>query len=235
VVNAPGKIFALAFAAIALGACAADVDEPWFLDHDRIVAVRATPPHVASGETSVLDALIGTKGAPTHVATPDLAYVVSPESLADVLAPGAQGWVVTAPDEARLAAARTALNLEADAPVPLQIGVSYAANTLFALKTVYLGDRASNPTLEGLTIDGAPAPEGAVEMARGVDVRLAVAADAELMKVNWLTSTGTMHDFDLPSAYVVIEEEDPSSGELAIVLRDRAGGVVWRVWTLNAP
>jgi hypothetical protein len=211
----------LAVAAIALGACAADVDEPWFLDHDRIVAVRATPPHIASGETSVLDALLGTKGAPTHEATPDLAYVVSPESLADVLAPGPQGWVVTAPDEARLAAARTAMNLE--------------ANTLFALKTVYLGDRAANPTLEGLTIDGAPAPEGAVEMARDVEVRLAIDADAQLMKVNWLTSTGTMHDFDLPSAYVVIEEEDPMAGELAIVLRDRAGGVAWRVWTLTAP
>ncbi|HUQ07273.1 MAG TPA: hypothetical protein VM261_32500 [Kofleriaceae bacterium] len=229
------QIIALAVAATALGACAADVDEPWFLDHDRIVAVRATPPHIASGERSVLDALIGTKGAPTHEATPDLAYVVSPESFTDILAPGAEGWVVTAPDEARLAAARTALDLDADAPVPVQIGVSYAGNTLFALKTVYLGDSVANPTLEGLTIDDAPAPEGAVEMARDVEVRLAVEADAELVKVNWLTSTGTMHDFDLPSAYVVIEEEDPSSGELAIVLRDRSGGVVWRVWTLTAP
>lgn len=227
--------FAAVAVALATGACAAEVDEPWYLDHDRIVAVRATPPHIASGERSVLDGLVGTKGAPTRVAAPDLAYVVSPESFTDVLAPGPEGWVVTAPDEARLAAARTALGLAADAPVPVQVGVSYAGNTLFALKTVYLGDRAANPTLDGLMIDGAPAPEGAVEMARDVEVRLAVEADAAMVKVNWLTSTGTMHDFDLPSAYVVIEEDDPTEGELAIVLRDRAGGVVWRVWPLNAP
>lgn len=221
--------------ATAAAACAGDVDQPWHLDHDRIVAVRATPPHIASGERSVLDALIATEGAPTHVATPDVATVVSPTSLSDVLAPGPDGWAVTAPDEARLAAARTELGLEAGAPVPVQVGVSYAGNTLFALKTIYLGDQVPNPTLEGLLIDGAEPPADTVQMARDVEVRLSVAADASLMKANWLTSCGTMHDFDLPDAYLVIEDEDPTEGELAIVLRDRSGGVAWRVWTLTAP
>jgi hypothetical protein len=232
------KALAIALAltgAIGGAACAGDVDQPWYLDHDRIVAVRATPPRIVSGERSVLDALLATEGAPTHEATPEVAAVVSPMSLADVLAPAAEGWVVTAPDEVRLAAVRTELGLEAGAPVGVQVGVSYAGGTLFALKTVWLGDSAANPTLDGLTIDGAAAPADAVQVARDVEIRLSVAADAALAKVNWLTSVGTMRDFDLPSAYFIVEEEDPTVGELAIVLRDRAGGVAWRVWTLTAP
>lgn len=221
--------------ALALVACAGEVDQPWYLDHDRIVAVRATPPQIASGERAVIDALLATEGAPTHEATPDVATVVSPQSLADVLAPGPEGWVVTAPDETRLDAARAELGLEAGEPVGVQIGVSYAGGALVALKTVYLGARAENPTLAGLRVDGAEPTGESLQLARDVEVRLAVDADAELVKVNWLTSTGTMHDFDLPSAYLVIEDEDPSVGELAIVLRDRAGGVAWRVWSLTAP
>lgn len=226
---------AIVLGALALAACAEDVDQPWDLDHDRIVAVRATPPSIASGERSVLDALLATDGASTHVATPDVATVVAPQSLADVLAPGPEGWVVTAPDAARLDAVRAELGLEPGAPVGVQIGVSYAGNTLIALKTVYLGERAENPTLAGLLVDGAEPTGDSVQLARDVEVRLSVEADAALAKVNWLTSCGTMHDFDLPSAYLVIEEEDPTEGELAVVLRDRAGGVVWRVWSLTAP
>jgi hypothetical protein len=230
-----GALFATLAASVTLAACAADVDEPWFLDHDRIVAVRATPPGIAAGERAVLDALVGTKGAPTHEATPELATVVSPQSLQDVLAPGPEGWVVTAPDEARLAAIRTEMNLEPGAPIGVQVGVSYAAGTLFALKTVWLGESRANPPLDGLMIDGAAPPADAVELARDVDIPLSVTADAAEMKANWLTSCGTMHDYDLPSAYLVIEDEDPDEGELAIVLRDRLGGVTWRVWSLSAP
>lgn len=225
--------FAATVTAATLAACAGDVDEPWFLDHDRIVAVRATPPGIVSGERAVLDALLGTKGQPTHEATPDLATVVSPQSLQDILAPGPEGWIVTAPDEARLAAARTELGLEPGAPIGVQVGVSYAAGTLFALKTIWLGESRTNPTLEGLMIDGAAPTTDAVAFARDVEVPLSVTADASLMKVNWLTSCGTMHDFDLPSAYLVIEAADPDAGELAIVLRDRIGGVTWRVWSLT--
>ncbi len=226
----------LAVVVSALVGCAGDVDEPWFLDHDRIVAVRATPPGGASGERLVLDALIGTKGAPTHVATPEVATVVSPPSLAGVLAPAAEGWVVTAPDEATLAAARTELGLAAGAPVPVQVGVAYSAGTLFALKTVWLGEHRDNPVLEGMRIDGTEPGSDRVSVAREVDVPLEVAADPLAMKVNWLTSCGTMHDFDLPAAYLVVEPDDPTDGELAVVVRDRAtGGVAWRVWSLSAP
>src|SRR4029079_15048087 len=42
--------------------CPGARDPPWQLDHDRIIAVRATPPGIAAGDKSTLDALIGTKG-----------------------------------------------------------------------------------------------------------------------------------------------------------------------------
>ena len=52
--------------------------------------------------------------------------------------------------------------------------------------------------------------------------------------VNWLTSCGNMHDFDLPQAHLRVEPEDPQTGELAVVLRDDRGGVTWRVWPIEA-
>ncbi|HVK78092.1 MAG TPA: hypothetical protein VM734_32515, partial [Kofleriaceae bacterium] len=229
---------ALAVAALTLAgglaACASDVDEPWFLDHDRIVAVRATPPRIPAGGRAELDALVATKGAATVERVPELATVVSPTGWDGVLAPDGDRWVVTAPDESAMVAARDQLGLEAGAPVPVQIGVSFAGGTLVALKTVWLGAEGDNPTLTGLAIDGAPPPDGEVEVGTEVDVRLAVDADAATMDVNWLTSCGTMHDFDLPSAYLRVEPDDPKEGQLAVVLRDREGGVTWRLWSIRA-
>jgi hypothetical protein len=41
--------------------------------------------------------------------------------------------------------------------------------------------------------------------------------------INWLTSCGTMHDFDLAMAHRRVEPEDPHAGTLAIVVRDALG------------
>jgi hypothetical protein len=215
-------------AALALAACSSDVDPPWQLDHERIVAVRATPPHVLAGATSQIDALVAHKGAPTEVVPPQGVIVVSPNALADTVISGA---TVTAPDETHLAAARTELNLAADAPVPLVLGVG--ANGLGSTKTLWIGDTADNPTLTGVMVAGA-APPASLSVPKLTDVRLLVDADDSVEIVNWLTSCGTMHDFDLHSAYLRVEKNDPDSGELALVLRDGHGGVVWQVWPIVA-
>ncbi len=214
--------------------CDGDLDPAWQLEHDRIIAVRATPPAIPAGGRSELDALLSFKGVGTSEAPPEAALVVAPASLASALANEGGRWVVTAPDEARLAAARTELGLEADAPVPLQIGVAYGAGTLAAVKTVWLGMAADNPTLSAMTIDDQPM-ESMIELVVGkvVDVRFSIEA-LETDDVNWLTSCGTMHDFDLPQSYLRVEEEDPQSGQLAVVRRDEAGGVAWRVWPIRA-
>lgn len=224
-------------AALALGAgCAGDIDPPWQLDHDRIVAVRAEPPSIMAGQSSRIDALLAKKGAMTSVATPELATVISPTSMADVLSIDSGTWVVTAPSEDRIDAARGDLKLAAGAPVPLQIGVSYAGGTLTAVKTIDLGETAANPMLNGLMIDGQPAPAAGADVAIGklVKVPLSIDANDTQFDVNWLTSCGTMHDYDLPQSYMEVESGDPTAGELGVVLRDGNGGVNWQIWPIHA-
>jgi hypothetical protein len=236
------KRLLLIAAAAALAACGADLDEPWQLAHDRIIAVRATPPRIVSGEQSTLDLLLGYAEMPVEERAPDLAMVVSPTSLADVLAPDGGKWVVTAPDEDRLAAARAELGLEADEPVPLQVGVavmwpydvaSVDGRTFAATKTIYLGESAKNPELIGMMIDGSE-PASELVVPKEDKVPLFVEADDKLDIVNWLTSCGEMHDFDLHSAYLKVLPDQPQEGQLAVVLRDDQGGVTWRVWPIHA-
>lgn len=221
-------------AATGTAACMADIDPPWQLDHDRIIAVRAEPPGIAPGQRSTIDALLGHEGGATSVAAPELARVVSPQGLSDALALDAGRWVVTAPDEARLAAARTELGLDPGAPVPLVLGVSYAGQSLIATKIVELGQAAANPPLAGLTIDGRPAGDDELAVGKLVAVPLSIDADDAAYDVTWLTSCGTMHDFDLPEAYLQVEVDDPVAGELAVVVRDAQGGVSWQRWPIHA-
>jgi hypothetical protein len=221
-------------ALLALSACTGDLDPQWQLDHDRIVAVRATPPGIAPGEKSTLDALLAKKGAAVRTAAPELATVVSPTSLADTLALDAGNWVVTAPSEDRLVAARAELKLPAGAPVPLQVGVSYAGQTLLATKTVELGAAADNPALRNVMIDGKPAGTSEIVVGSLVKVPLSVDDDDIDFDVTWLTSCGTMHDFDLPAAYLEVEAGDPTTGELVLVVRDQGAGVTWSRWPIHA-
>lgn len=228
-----GALLAAAAALAAVG-CVDDLDPPWQLDHDRIVAVRATPPSIEPGGRAELDALIAIAGEGTSERVPELAAVVSPASLGGAVALDDGKWIATAPDAATLDAARAELGLEPGAPVPLVVGVSYLDQRLFATKVVWLGRAADHPSLDAMMIDGAPA-DAQTEIVVGtlVDVRLSIAAEIE-DDVNWLTSCGTMHDFDLPQAYLRVEAEDPTSGELAVVRRDARGGVAWRVWPIRA-
>jgi hypothetical protein len=221
-------------AVASLGACVGDLDPPWQLDHDRIIAVRATPPGIVAGETSTLDALLGQKGGKTSVAAPELATVVSPASLSDVLAFDGGRWVVTAPSEARLDAVRAELKLAAGAPVPLQIGVSYANRTMVATKTITLGQEIANPSLVNVMLDDQPSTSAEIVVGKLVKVPLSLDADDAVYDVTWLTSCGTMHDFDLPTAYLQVEVEDPDAGELAVVLRDAKAGVTWSIWPIRA-
>lgn len=223
-----------AIAVTTLGACVGDLDPPWQLDHDRIIAVRATPPGIAAGEKSTIDALLGQKGGKTSVAAPELATIVAPASLADVLAFQGGAWVVTAPSEARLAAARAELKLAPDAPVPLQVGVSYANRALVATKTILLGQAADNPALVNVMLDGKPAGTTELVVGKLVNVPLSIDADPAVDNVAWLTSCGTMHDFDLPNAHLEVEVDDPDAGELAVVLRNDKSGVAWSVWPIHA-
>lgn len=228
-------------ALIVLAGCTNDTDPQWQLDHDRIIAVRATPPRILPGERSELDALVGRKGDHPIELRPPAATVVSPASLSGALTQEADHWIVTAPSAPQLAAARTELGLDADAPVPLTVGIGFPPATfpsgtgpLTAIKVVWLGESAANPELDSARIDGAT-PANTTELAVGIKIDVPLAIDAaDTDDVNWLTSCGTMHDFDLPAAYLRVEPEDPLAGDLAVVIRSERGGVAWRVWPISA-
>lgn len=227
--------------AVLLVGCAEDIDPEWELDHDRIVAVRATPPRIVPGERALLDMLIARKGDATMEIAPAAAQVVSPESLASYVTVNSEGWGVTAPTEATLEATRAELGLEPGAPVPLVVGVGLTeasfpsgAGPFAATKTVWLGDSAQNPVLDVASVDGTtPGADSELVVGKEIDVRLSVPFEAP-DKVRWLTSCGTMHDFDLPDAYLRVEPEDSTEGELAVVVRTANGGVAWRVWSIRA-
>ncbi len=227
---------------LALVGCNADLDEPWQLAHDRIIAVRANPPRILPGEQATIDMLLGFDEGPVVERGPDFVNVVSPMSLADTVELGT--WKVTAPSEERLAAARTELGLMPGAPVPLQLGVAakwpYPVESpdpsgFGATKVIWLGESATNPELSGMLINGNDAPAGTELVVPKEDkVPLFVEADDKVDIVNWLTSCGEMHDFDLHSAYLKVLPEQPQDGQLAVVKRDAKGGVTWRVWPIRA-
>jgi hypothetical protein len=227
----------LVLLALLTTACDGDLDPPWELDHDRIIAVRATPPGIVDGERAVLDALLSAKGGTTSEAPPLGAQVISPVALMSAVKQDGADWVVEMPSAADLDAARTELKLEPGAPVPLQVGVGYIVNgvQLGALKVVTLGASIQNPVLAEMIIDGESLDAKAdIVVTPLIDVRFSVPAIPD-DDVNWLTNVGEMHDFDLPESYLRVEkDEDRFEGQLALVKRTQEGGVVWRVWLLKS-
>ncbi len=216
-----------------LGACTSDVDPPWQLDHDRVIAVRANPPRIASGEVSMITGLIGTKGNAPAENSPSTTEVVSPAALRSTLT----GSFLRAPDEAQLAAARTELGLDPGDPVPVRVRTTFdfVSPTLVGLKVVWMGEHRDNPALGPITVNGIDATTSdQLHVPSETDVPLEVMFD-DTHVVNWLTSAGEMHDFDLPAAYLRIEPETPHEGMLGVVVRDELGGVAWKLWAISSP
>lgn len=217
----------------ALGACDAATTPRWDLVHDRIVAVRATPPGLAAGERATVDVLITSEaGGPAAVA-PMLVAVApaTPAPLVAAVTPAGGGWEVAAPPAEALAAARTALGLAADAPVPLGLVVTVAIGeqVFVATKTVWLGAAAANPTIPELRVDGTAMGEAPAVVGAG-EVELAIDA-AEDDDVAWFTSIGDLEDALDPVAHLIVEE--PAEGLVVVVRRDPRGGVAWRVAGLS--
>lgn len=214
-----------------VGACTSDVDPPWQLDHDRVIAVRANPPRIASGEVSMITGLIGMKGAVPAETSPSTTEVISPEALKGTLVQS----FAKAPDETQLAAARAELGLAAGEPVPVRLRTTYASvdPPLVGIKVLWMGEHGENPVIDPVLVNGSAVPDNTPLLVDPVtDIPLAVQFD-DSYGVNWLTSAGEMHDFDLPAAYLRIEPETPQSGTLGVVVRDDRGGVSWKLWPIS--
>ncbi len=228
--------FMLVAISLLLAGCFDPVDPRWQLDHDHIVAVRATPPRILPGESAELDALLAHAGAPATVTIPSEAAVLdAPEAIKDIVYTDGGRWYVYGPSDAALALARTELGLAAEAPIPVTVYTAFAreaAEPLFAKKIVWLGASAANPPVPAAMIDGAPMAEDLVVPIE-TDVYLSVAV-AERWRVSWLSSVGSLFQDDVATSFLRVLPEDSHEGELAVVVRDPDGGVAWRVWPLRA-
>jgi hypothetical protein len=208
-----------------------DVAPPWQLAHERIIAARATPPHILPSQSSTLDVFVGHIGSGVEVEPPDAdnTLVLSPTSLTHILS----GATVTAPGQTELDQVRSDLGLGSADPVPVEIQVE--ADGMTTLKTVYVGDSADNPVPDTLLVNGAVPPSDpsqTIVVPANVDVPLSVANDDSYFSINWLTSCGTMNNYDQSVATLHVNPTDTQTGQLALVLRDESGGVTWQYWAI---
>ena len=222
---------------LVLAGCIDEIDARWQLDHDHIIAARATPPRLHEGDSTELDALVAHKGRGVSVEAPLTAEVGSTR-FASFLTYADGAWTLTAPDAQTLAAARPALGLPEDAPVPVELMLTFNRSTdraqpdpVKVKKTVWLCEPAQNPSVPAITVDGSPAGDEIV-VPVGHDVYLSL--DAPDLRVNWLTSVGTLFQDDVATSFVRVLPEDRHTGELVVVVRDREGGVAWQVWPMRA-
>ena len=218
--------------------CIDPIDQRWQLDHDHVIVARATPPRIRSGDATNLDALVAHEGRGVSVENP-LDASVATTGFGRYLVHDNGAWTLIAPDAQMLASARPALGLPDDAPVPVDVMLTFPRSTNRASpdpvrvkKTVWIGEPAQNPVLPPVTIDGAPAG-GEIVVPLGRDVYLSLDA-APGQRVNWLTSVGTLFQDDVATAFVRVLPEDRRTGELVVVLRDDEGGVAWQVWPMRA-
>jgi hypothetical protein len=222
---------------LVLTGCIDEIDMRWDLDHDHVIAARATPPRIRSGDATNIDALVAHEGRGVSVENPLDAQVGSAR-FASYLTFEDGAWKLTAPDAQMLASARPALGLPEDAPVPVDVMLTFPRSTnrsapdpVRVKKTVWLGEPSQNPIVPAVMIDGVPAGEHIV-LPLDRDVYLSV--DAPNLRVNWLTSVGTLFQDDVATSFVRVLPDDSREGELVVVVRDSEGGVAWQVWPVRA-
>ena len=179
--------------------CIDRIDERWQLDHDHVIAARATPPRIEPGGATNLDALVAHKDSGVSIENPLSAEL----------------------------AAQAADSVDILLTFPLSAGEPARVK-----KTVWLGEPTENPVVPPVTIDGVPASDE-VTISIGRDIYLSV-GDAQGLRVNWLTSVGTLFQDDEPTSFVHVEAADRHDGELVVVVRDAGGGVAWQVWPMRA-
>jgi hypothetical protein len=228
---------------LALPACIDAIDPRWPLDHDHVIAARATPPRIRANENTGLDALVAhTHGEVTVEApmTAEVARTTGPDFSRYLVHQPTGEWTLIAPDAAMLASARPAMGLPDDAPVPVDVMLTFphggtdraALDAYRVKKTVWIGEPADNPNLPAVTIDGAAAADDlVVPVDRDVYVSLDAPAGAH---VNWLTNVGQLFQDDVATAYLHVLPDDRREGQLVVVMRDSEGGVAWRVWSIRA-
>lgn len=241
---------AILVALISLTGCIDDLDPRWSLDHDHVVAVRASRPGVGPGESALIDALVAHADRPVTIDEPvEAAAVTSAPALEGAIYTDGGRWYVYGPAEDTLARARAQLGLAGGEPVPLDIYAAFGRDSgdpMIAKKRVWLGTSRANPAVPLAAMDGSVMPEVATEGPRAglapeivvpdaTDVYFSTPAPAG-WRVNWLSSCGRLFQDDVATSFLRVEAGDcpRGVGELAVVLRAPDGGVAWRVWPIRS-
>jgi len=201
--------------------CIDPVDPAWSLNHDHVVVARATPPRIHAGDATTLDALVAHAGGPTTVESPLSASAGRTQVTGSIIA-------VNAPKDVAYDTGDTPV----DVLMTFARGTNRALSPVQVKKTVWLGEPADNPAMPDVTIGGAPAGD-ALTVPADQDVYLSTSVPAG-WRVNWLTSAGQLFQDDEPTSYLHVLPADAHDGELACVIRDAEGGVVWKVWPIHA-
>jgi hypothetical protein len=176
-------------------------DDPFELDHARVLAVRAEPAHVMPGTPTCLDVLAADDSGRVVVATPDSIDAGGlPVTGACVEAP-----VVAAPV----------------ASVVVTIGDQQFAAT----KQLVFGDDHANPSVAAMQVDGAETAE--IDVAAGDSAMLDVPGDDGARSYAWYTSIGTLAHYRSDAA--TLDAGDPGDGTVVLVVRDDVGGVAWQL------
>jgi hypothetical protein len=225
----------------ALPGCS-DLSQRWELDHARVLAVRLSTPGLAAGDSAAVDVLIcDDDGVPSVVAPSLVSFspTVDPDRAAAVsIVATANGWSVVAASEAMIERARVAAALDPEQPLAVQLAVQVQVGgaTATALKTVRLGQRATNPSAVVIAVDGvSQSGDGPQAIDRDVALTLLPAVQAEDLAVDWLTSTGKLSQSETATARLEIAAGDPSSGHVVALLRRDDGGVTWATIAVTVP
>ena len=216
-----------------LVACDNNTDPRWQLHHDRIIAVRLSPPHLPADQIAMIDAFVTSIDGGVAVQSPT--SVTAPAPANDLVTTDGMTWQITAPSADIIAEAGAALGLPAGTPVPVELTTTFEieGESLVALKLVYFGDQADNPDVGAVTVAGVP-PTDSITVPFDTDVQLAIDADPTF-SVNWFTSCGSLNDDDNEHAALLhVNPTDRLAGQLAVVVRDPLGGVAWQSWSIQS-
>jgi hypothetical protein len=176
-------------------------DDPFELDHARVLAVRAEPAHALPGTSACIDVLAADAAGHVFVATPDSIDAGGlPVTGACVLAPAVL------------------------APVASVI-VTVGDEQLAATKQLVFGDDHANPSVGSMLVDGAATTE--IDVATGDSAMLDVPGDDGTRSYAWYTSIGTLAHYRSEAA--TLDGGDPGDGTVVLVVRDDVGGVAWQL------
>jgi hypothetical protein len=229
-----------------LAAGCGDFRDPGDLRYPRILAVRAEPPRMPSGERARIDLLVtGAVGVPAE-RNPDAVAPAAalpgrpapPPEAAQLITQEDGSWYVTAPSDEVLARLRQAFGVapDGDAPIPFPLSVSATIDgqARASEKVVWLGGSATNPTIAALTIDGRPLDEEPLLVAAASEHALSGAAEGEgTLSFAWYAAVGELKKYREPTA--TWKGGTPGeTGAVVLVVRNDRGGVSWRVGSLRA-